>query len=207
VFGFVLLTISIISALEIDIFERKPEDPTPTLVSSVSVGEIPTDPTATSSPEIQSSATPTLLPTNPPSPTSPPIQVTVQTPTSEPVNVTSFNASEIPPEWAVRNYYDLINARRYEEAWSILSVNFKNNEHRNADGSYNFDEYTGWWDRVAQVTVLEAVTIQQSDSYATVEAYIRYLMRDGSTDDDHGFYIQLEWDSTKQAWLFFDTWH
>lgn len=114
-------------------------------------------------------------------------------------------AAENTPESAVRRYYEAINARRYDQTWSMLSNHFKQKWNCCApDGSFDYAGYTEWWESVQRVDIGRVELIERDDTRATVHAELAYWMRDGRQILDPRPYIQLRLDSATGAWLFWD---
>ncbi|MGQ9792670.1 MAG: PKD domain-containing protein, partial [Anaerolineae bacterium] len=109
------------------------------------------------------------------------------------------------PESVVRRYYEAINERRYDLAWSMLSTNFKQRWNCCApDGGFDFAAYVGWWDSVQRVEIGHIELIERSDTRAVVYAELAYLMRDGRQVMDPMPYIQLAFDPALGGWVFWD---
>ncbi|MBK1990205.1 hypothetical protein A0J48_022220 [Sphaerospermopsis aphanizomenoides BCCUSP55] len=85
----------------------------------------------------------------------------------------------IAPDKAIENYYKLINQRQYTSAWTVLSPEF---HMRRPELNYNI--YTQWWDKVNFVEIDSIDIIEQSKNKAIVNAKLKYLMKDGTQDDD-----------------------
>ena len=134
----------------------------------------------------------------------PPTQALVPSPTS-PATESSPTVAIVSPEQAIRDYYSAINNRQYEVTWSRLSDHFKDKFNCcTQDGYHDFDGYLRWWDSVARVDIGEVRIIRQSDSTATVFAELSYLLKDGRRVTDSKPYIQLVFDDSTCAWLFYD---
>ena len=87
----------------------------------------------------------------------------------------------IAPDKAIENYYKLINQRQYAWAWTVLSPEF---HMRKPELNYNI--YTQWWDKVNFVEIDSIDITEKSKNKAIVNAKLKYLMKDGTQDDDSG---------------------
>ena len=97
----------------------------------------------------------------------------------------------ISPDLFIQNYYDAINQRKYELAFSWLSANFKDKYHCcQSDGSYDYGAYVDWWNTVKQVQVRVVEIRELGVNTSTVYAMLNFLYKDGrSVDDQHIFYL------------------
>ena len=169
---------------------------------------LPVSPTSTPTQMVIPTDTPTPIWTPTPTlPTPTPIWTPIPTlPTPTPIwTPTPISVVEVSPEQVIRDYYSAINNRQYEETWALLSDHFKDIFNCcKPDGSYDFDAYVQWWDSVAQVYVGAVSVMEQDGNTATVIADIQYVLKNGQTIDDTKPRIQLIWDATNHAWLFYD---
>jgi hypothetical protein len=90
---------------------------------------------------------------------------------------TTINNVKKTPEQAIEEYYQLINQQKYPEAWTLLSLNFKEKP-----GSY--DSYIKWWQKVDKITIIYVKLIAKNNSEAIVNAELKYLMKDGREIND-----------------------
>ena len=117
--------------------------------------------------------------------------------TSDPVP----SAVLIGPDQAVRDYYQLVNERRYEQAWSALSSYFQTDFSNDS-----YEDYVTWWDTVEYAEVGSVTVLSRSDMEAVILADLWYHMKDGRTVKDLRPNIKLGYDVTADRWLFQDKW-
>ncbi len=90
--------------------------------------------------------------------------------------------SDVPtiaePATAIRDYYALINERRYKPAWARLTPEFQSGR----AGSYS--QFFLWWETVAQVEVLETQEVMADNDRAEVAVTLRYHMKNGRTETE-----------------------
>ena len=124
-------------------------------------------------------------PTPPPRPTDPPANLGQQ------------------PEQFVRGYFELINLRRYDQSWQVLSDAFKQKFHCcNRDGSYAFEPYANWNDSIRRIDVLEVRVLEQDGARASLLVALRYTYQDGRVVNDN---VRLELASDgRGSWLIND---
>lgn len=179
------------SLLLLDIWDLLPKiiTPTPTVVATATLTVASIPPTGT----------PLARPSNTPEPEPP-----VNTPTTE--HLSTPTVVQVSPEQVIRDYYSAINNHQYEEAWIMLSDDFKEGfmSCSRYDRYYDCDEYMKWWPSVAQVNVGEVMVLRQDSNTATVFAQLSYLMKDESLVADTRPYIQLRFDATTRTWLIYD---
>ena len=114
-----------------------------------------------------------------------------------PANATSTNktstenTSQQSPTEFLRSYYELIDQRKYEEAWAMLSPSFGSKR--------TFSGYVEWWDSVATVNLLRADTVREAREAATVEATLNYEKVSGSSPNED-LIFQLKRDKNTNAW-------
>ena len=110
--------------------------------------------------------------------------------------LTPTEKSILSPQGAVVTYYELINQRRYKDAWSNLSFEFKQK-------SSSYSEYEKWWDSVESVNVSSIKLIEKRNRTAAVNAKIMYFMKDGRQFTQPSELILLVLNSDGK-WLFYD---
>ena len=170
-----------------------PGQPVPTAQSQIQVIEITA--TLPSVPQTNRRPTPTVREKNLDQPSQTPRIVIVTTTPNHPLLTVAYNAdtqSQVKtPDRFIRDYYDAINQREYELAFSLLSTSFKDKYHCcGTDGSYNYNDYVDWWNSVNKVELLKVEIREQSSSRATVYALLRFYYRDGRVvDDQHIFQL------------------
>jgi hypothetical protein len=106
----------------------------------------------------------------------------------------------ITPDNFIRNYYNAINQRQYQFAFSLLSTSFKENYHCcEKNGSYKYDEYVNWWNSVKEVEIQKVEIQKLNSSRATVYTVLRFYYRDDRiVDDQHLFQLISD---EKVGWL------
>lgn len=110
---------------------------------------------------------------------------------------TATEAGSPAPDQAVRDYYALINARQYDQAWGRLTDKFKCCA---ASAPLTRTDYDAWWDKVAQVIVGQVTVAEEGSSSATVHANLRYQLKAGNTLSDVS-YIHLVRDPATLGWM------
>ncbi|MGQ9865100.1 MAG: hypothetical protein ACUVSQ_02255 [Pseudanabaenaceae cyanobacterium] len=84
----------------------------------------------------------------------------------------------VEPAAAIREYYDLINERRYKPAWARLTPEFQ----QGRAGSYS--SFFLWWETVAKVEVLETKEVMADNDRALVVVTLRYHMKNDRTETE-----------------------
>lgn len=138
-----------------------------------------------------------------PSPTPLPIISTaaLASPVVVPTDDTSLR---LPPDQAVRAYYQLVSLERYDLTWGLLSDAFKQKFNCCAP-SYNYTDYVNWWNSVDRVEFGAVRTISQSGSTAVVYTELFYVMNTGARSGmDSDPYIELTYAPSLGAWQFND---
>lgn len=102
----------------------------------------------------------------------------------------------LQPDQAVILYYTRINNREYDKTWPVLTEKFRYNT-----GTYTFELYKAWWDKVKQVVIGDVHIVIQEDNFACVFADLIYEMNDGTSTQDNSPYINLLRESTSSEWL------
>lgn len=133
---------------------------------------------------IQQSATPaTAIPTSsPPVPT----HTVVPTPSN---SVEQF----------IRTYFEAINSRSYEYAWSLLSDAFRASRNSPQNGGYQ--GYVDFWNSVDRVEIVETRILEQNSQYAEVFVVANYHYQNGATTTGEQTY-HFVYDFTRNTWLF-----
>jgi hypothetical protein len=122
---------------------------------------------------------------------------TVSAPGSIPANV-------LPPDQAVRTYYQMVSQQRYDLSWNMLSDNFKQ-KFNCCSPNYNYSGYTSWWDSVNYVDFGSVSTVSQNGDRAVVYAETFYVMNTGERSSaDSNPYIELIYDTSAGGWRFED---
>ncbi|MDG3496978.1 serine/threonine-protein kinase [Pseudanabaena catenata USMAC16] len=126
-----------------------------------------------SSPSPSPTATPTKSPTATPSPTRP------------------------SPEQAVRDYYNLINDRQFQNAWRNLTPKFQ----RDRAGGYK--SFTDWWGTVSQVSVNGVRIVESKENSAIIDMDITY--QKGKAIFPETLRMSLVWDESSKQWQINET--
>jgi general secretion pathway protein A len=108
---------------------------------------------------------------------------------------------QLPPEQFIRTYYQAINQRQYTQTWAMLSTNFKKTRLCcDPEGNYKFHNYTGWWNTIEKVEVLEVQTPERDTLPVVVLGTLRYYTKKGRViEETHLF--SLREDLANQSWL------
>jgi len=84
----------------------------------------------------------------------------------------------LEPDQFIRDYYAAINRREYNQTWSMLSTNFKDQYHCcNYEGNYKQKPYKRWWNSIRRVNVRWAKIRAKNANTATVKARLRYVKK------------------------------
>ncbi len=145
-----------------------PENPTPTVTSTPIVKPTPTV-----------SATPTVTPT---------LTVT-PTPTKTIVKPS--------PEQSVRDYYNLINDRQFQNAWQNLTPTFQN------DKAAGYVSFTGFWRTVDKVSVNNSRIVAIKENNAIVDIDITY--QKGRETFPERLRMNLVWNEALGQWQINET--
>jgi hypothetical protein len=98
-------------------------------------------------------------------------------PTTEPLP-----ATRPYPLDTITEYVALLNSRQYEQAFAILSDDFKGRNHCcDADGSYSVQPYIDYWQTVERLVLVDLFLESQSDSQAVANTVWRFER--ANTDD------------------------
>ncbi|MFP4652999.1 MAG: protein kinase domain-containing protein [Phormidium sp.] len=101
----------------------------------------------------------------------------------------------------VEEQYQLVSSRQYQEAWSRLHPNFRNNRSIFANG---YNSYTDWWDTVSSSEAQNAQVIEQTDDRAIVNTQVKLQMRTGETVYQPRE-ITLLWNQEAEDWMISQT--
>ncbi|MEO8394789.1 MAG: hypothetical protein ABI700_17475 [Chloroflexota bacterium] len=124
--------------------------------------------------------------------------------TAPPVTVTPAAAPALPPDQAVRSYFQLVSQQRYDLTWPLLSDSFKQKFNCCAP-NYDYAGYTGWWDSVNYVDFGTVSTVSQNADRAVVYAELYFVMNTGARSGvDSNPYIELIFDPASGVWHFND---
>ncbi|BAT53950.1 Serine/Threonine protein kinase [Nostoc sp. NIES-3756] len=176
---------------------------TPDTTTNRNVSQNPTRPTSFPFPiNLRPSATPTESPSssNTDPSTSVPQETTPQeTPDASQPEVTSEPEVNRPsPDGAVQNYYATINRGEYNAAWNLLAPSFQNNRRLHPNG---YLSYLDWWGGQVDSVEVEQVTTEEANAdTATVNAKLRYFMKNGKQAPS-SVRFSLLWDGENNRWV------
>lgn len=118
--------------------------------------------------------------------------------------VPTVDSLRLPPDQAVRSYYQLVSAERYDVTWTMLTDPFKQKFNCCAP-VYDFAGYQSWWNSVDRVEFGNVSTVSQSGNTAVVYAEIYFVMNTGDRSGmDTNPYIELVYDPATAGWRFND---
>ncbi|RCJ14754.1 protein kinase [Nostoc sp. ATCC 43529] len=138
--------------------------------------------------------------------TTPPVREPVDTPvvqqTTPPVqqqpSSTQQQITRPSPEEAVEGYYQTINNGEYQDAWNLLSPSYQNNQRLHPKG---YLSYIDWWGgQVENVDVEQVSLIENNSETATVNAQLRYLLKNGKQSSSSVRFFLL-WDEGNNKWV------
>ena len=110
----------------------------------------------------------------------------------------------LPPDQAVRSYYQFVSQQRYDVTWQMLTDAFKQKFNCCAP-NYNYSGYVDWWNSVNTVDFGQVRTVSQTGDRAVVYAELYYVMNTGDRSGmDSSPYIELVYDTASGAWRFDD---
>ena len=110
----------------------------------------------------------------------------------------------LPPDQAVRSYYQFVSQQRYDVTWQMLTDAFKQKFNCCAP-NYNYSGYVDWWNSVSTVDFGQVRTVSQTGDRAVVYAELYYVMNTGDRSGmDSAPYIELVYDAASGAWRFDD---
>ncbi len=107
------------------------------------------------------------------------------------------------PDQAVRSYYLMVGAKRYDVTWPLLTDAFRQKFNCCAP-DYNYAGYIDWWDSVERVEFGTVNTVSQTANTATVYAELNYVMKAGGVSVDAEPYFKLVLDPASGNWLLAD---
>lgn len=106
------------------------------------------------------------------------------------------------PEQAIQNYYANINQGQYQIAWNQLTPNYQNNKRLHPNG---YLSYIDWWGgKVQSVDVEQLTLIEENTETATVDAQLRYSLKNGNVSPN-SVRFSLLWDAQNSRWVVSET--
>ena len=104
-----------------------------------------------------------------------------------PTAISSAKNSPGAPDEFIREYFQLINQRKYEQTWSMLSTNFKGQPHCcDSNGNevvFDFDSYVKFWNSIEKVEIQNLDTQYWGTTTATIFSNLHYNKKDGTSVD------------------------
>jgi hypothetical protein len=120
------------------------------------------------------------------------------------VTPTLDTTNRLPPDQAVRSYFQFVSQQRYDLTWPMLSDTFKQKFNCCAP-NYDYAGYVNWWDSVNYVDFGTVSTVSQTADRAVVYAELYFVMNTGTRSGvDSNPYIELIYDPVSGAWRFND---
>lgn len=158
-------------------------------VQRVTGSDLPENPTPT--PAITS--TPTIKPT--PTVSATPTPTVTSTPTVTPTPTKTIVKPS--PDQSVRDYYNLINDRQFQNAWQNLTPTFQN------DKAAGYGSFTGFWRTVDKVSVNNSRIVAIQENNAIVDIDITY--QKGSQTFPERLRMNLIWNEALGQWQINET--
>ena len=158
-------------------------------VQRVTGSDLPENPTPT--PTVTS--TPTIKPT--PTVSATPTPTVTSTPTVTPTPTKTIVKPS--PDQSVRDYYNLINDRQFQNAWQNLTPTFQN------DKAAGYDSFTGFWRTVDKVSVNNSRIVAIKENNAIVDIDITY--QKGSQTFPERLRMNLVWNDALGQWQINET--
>ncbi|QIR38492.1 serine/threonine protein kinase [Tolypothrix sp. PCC 7910] len=152
-------------------------------------------------PQIVAEATPTESNTirNQPEETATPTPS--QTPSLQFSPTTPTTSDRPSPEAAIQNYYANINQGQFQTSWNLLTPSLQNNRKLHPNG---YLSYIDWWGgRVQSVDVTQVSLVQANAETATVDASLRYYLKNGKVSPA-SVRFSLLWDAQNSRWVVSD---
>lgn len=126
---------------------------------------------------------------------------TPETSIPQATQTTAPQVDRTSPEEFVRNYYATINQGEYQQTWNYLAPSFQSNKRLHPQG---YLSYIDWWGgRVQQVEVDRVSLLGTGTQTATVNAQLKYLMKNGKVVSS-SVNFSLLWDAESSGWVIAD---
>jgi serine/threonine protein kinase, bacterial len=106
--------------------------------------------------------------------------------------------ARMSPEQSVRDYYGLINNRKYDLAWKHLSPQFQ------ANTAKGYDSFFDWWKQIDKVNIATVRVVAQTSNSAVIDADLAYHKKSGGIFPET-LRITMKWDEAAGAWVFSET--
>jgi hypothetical protein len=146
---------------------------------------------------LRPASTPTLRPPDSPTPVPPTASRTSRPPTSTPTATATATLAPRTPEQFIRYYFECLNARNYELAWSLLSGRFIDANNGESQGGYQ--GYVAYWDAVRGVQIQQVNISRQDNSNASLAVSLELHYNDGTVTSPTLNFI-LTYDPLRQTW-------
>jgi serine/threonine protein kinase, bacterial len=159
--------------------------PTPEIVPSPANTPLPPAKTPNSAIPSASPKTPVSVPSN-----STPVTPKPTTATTNP------NNSSIDPATTVTGYYNDLNSRNYNAAWSKLPPDLQGNRQVHPAGYQSFQD---WWNSVESIEIRNVRVISRTPQTAEAVARTVYHMKNGRSAP-YALRYFLVWDDSNQSW-------
>jgi serine/threonine protein kinase, bacterial len=101
------------------------------------------------------------------------------------------------PEQAIRDYYSLINDRKYKTAWQNLTPKFQ----QGRVGGYT--TFTDWWRTIDQVQINDARLIESKENSAIID--IDMVLQKGKAPFPETLRMYLVWNESSKQWQINET--
>ncbi|BAZ01380.1 serine/threonine kinase [Tolypothrix tenuis PCC 7101] len=121
---------------------------------------------------------------------------------NQPQETATPTTSDRPsPEAAIQNYYANINQGQFQTSWNLLTPSLQNNRKLHPNG---YLSYIDWWGgRVQSVDVTQVSLVQANAETATVDASLRYYLKNGKVTPA-SVRFSLLWDAQNSRWVVSD---
>jgi len=132
-----------------------------------------------------------------PSPTPTPSSTPSSTPTPTPTPTKTKAPAKPSPEQAIRDYFNLINDRNFQNAWRNLTQKFQ----RDRAGGYT--TFTDWWRTVDKVSINGARLVESKENSAIVDIDLTY--QKGKAIFPETLRMSLVWNEASGQWQINET--
>ncbi len=111
-----------------------------------------------------------------------------------------------PPEQFVRIYWERVSEGKYDQAWAMLTDNFKCTHFPPCEGgNFNFQGYQQGFAKYSEVDVRNAYVVNQDANSADVKLDLEYHWKDGTVTTSTNFTFHLvaepNWPLLKRNWF------
>jgi serine/threonine protein kinase, bacterial len=106
--------------------------------------------------------------------------------------------ARMSPEQSVRDYYGLINERKYDLAWKHLSPQFQTNTAK------GYDSFSDWWKQIDKVNIATVRVVEKTPNSAVIDADLAYFKKSGGVFPET-LRITMTWDEALGKWVFSET--